>query len=114
VTAPWSLIVSAVLGVWLMFAPAVFGTQGRAADSDHVVGALVITVSVIVMAEVARAGRVINILFGAWIIAAPWLLSDVAAGAKWIAMIVGIVLILLNVPLGSVRERYGSWDGYVV
>ena len=33
VTAPWNLSPSAALGVWLMFAPAAFGTQGGVADS---------------------------------------------------------------------------------
>ena len=65
VTAPWNLLLSATLGVWLMFSPAVFGTQGSAANSDHLAGALVVTVAVIATAEVARAGRFINALFGA-------------------------------------------------
>ncbi|MGH9628041.1 MAG: vitamin K epoxide reductase family protein [Bryobacteraceae bacterium] len=41
VSVPWTLAASATLGVWLMFAPSVFGTQARAADSDHLVGAVV-------------------------------------------------------------------------
>jgi hypothetical protein len=114
VTAPWSLIVSAVLGVWLMFAPAVFGTQGIAADSDHVVGALVVTFAVIAMAEVTRAARFINLLFGAWIIAVPWLLSGVTAGGKWNGMIVGAVLIIISLPRGKVSERYGNWERYII
>ena len=73
VTAPWNLVASAALGIWLMFSPAVFGTQAGAADSDHLIGALIAAVAVIVMAEVIRAGRFLNVLFGAWIIAAPWL-----------------------------------------
>lgn len=114
VMVPWSLIISTVLGVWLMFAPAVFGTQGIAADSDHVVGALVITISVIVMAEVAHAGRFINLLFGAWIIAAPWLLSGVTVGGKWNGVIVGAVLIIISLPRGKVSERYGNWERYII
>jgi len=114
VSVPWNLALSAALGVWLMFAPAVFGTQGRAADSDHIVGAVILTVSVIAMAEVVRAGRFINLLLGAWLIAAPWLLSGASAVAKWNGMMSGAVLMLLSLPRGPVRERYGSWDGYVV
>src|SRR3972149_1658375 len=45
VTVPWNLFVSALLGGWLMLAPAVFETQGRAAHSDHILGALVVTVA---------------------------------------------------------------------
>jgi hypothetical protein len=54
VTAPWNLLLTAALGLWLMAAPAVFGSQGGAADSDHLVGALVVTVAVIALAEVGR------------------------------------------------------------
>jgi hypothetical protein len=32
VTAPWNFLLSAALGVWLMFAPSVIGTQGRVTD----------------------------------------------------------------------------------
>ncbi|MGH7926457.1 MAG: SPW repeat domain-containing protein, partial [Candidatus Binatia bacterium] len=114
VTAPWSLIVSAALGVWLMFAPAVFGTQGIAADSDHLVGALIVTFAVIAMGEVIRAARFINILFGGWLILAPWLLTGAGASAKWNGVIAGVILIILSLPRGTVRERYGSWNTYIV
>jgi uncharacterized membrane protein len=114
VTAPWNLLISAGLGIWLMFAPAVFGATGRAADSDHLVGALITTVAVIVMAEVIRAGRFLNALLGAWIIAAPWFLSGVTAGAKWNDVIVGLAVILLSLPRGAVRERYAAWDRLIV
>src|SRR5687768_16180008 len=32
---PWNLLLSAALGIWLMFSPTVFGTTGTAADSGH-------------------------------------------------------------------------------
>jgi hypothetical protein len=50
-------------------------------NSNHLVGALVITIAVCAMAEVARLLRFINILFGLWLIAAPWLLTNRTAGA---------------------------------
>ena len=37
------LSASAALGMWLLFSPAVFGTAGRAADSDHLIGAVIVT-----------------------------------------------------------------------
>ncbi|MFW6076528.1 MAG: NAD-dependent epimerase/dehydratase family protein, partial [Hyphomicrobiales bacterium] len=53
VTVPWTLVATSVLGAWLMFTPLVFGTTAGMANSDHIVGGLVITVSIIAMAEVA-------------------------------------------------------------
>ncbi|MBX6342219.1 MAG: vitamin K epoxide reductase family protein, partial [Thermomicrobiaceae bacterium] len=52
ITLPWSLLVSAGLGLWLMAAPGVLGYGGAVADSDHLVGPLVVVVAVIAMAEV--------------------------------------------------------------
>jgi hypothetical protein len=114
VTVPWQLLLSAGLGVWLMVAPAVFGTGGAAADSDHLVGALVLTVAVIVMAEVIRAGRYLNVLFGAWLIAGPWLLAGGSDASRINALSIGIALILLSLPRGKIRERYGSWDRRII
>lgn len=114
VTIPGNLAMSTALGLWLMFAPSVLGSKGQAADSDHLVGALVATVAVIVMAEVIRAGRFLNILLGGWIAVSPWLLSGAATGAQWNDVIVGVVLILLSLPRGQVRERYAGWDGYIL
>lgn len=114
VSVPWNLLVSAALGIWLMFAPAIFGTEGRAADSDHLVGALVTTVAVIVMAEVIRVGRFINVLLGGWIILAPWILSGAAPAARWNDVAVGVALILLSLRRGPVRERYATWDRRII
>jgi hypothetical protein len=114
VSVPWTLAASALLGIWLMFAPSVFGTQARAADSDHLVGAVVVTVSVIVMAEVIRAGRFLNVLLGLWIAAAPWILTGANTGARWNGVLIGLLIAVLALPRGPIRERYAAWDRLVV
>lgn len=113
VTLPWSLVATMALGLWLMFAPSVFGTRGAAANSDHLVGALVITIAGIATAEVTRAGRWLNLLLGGWLIAVPWLLEGAGPAARWNDVIVGVLLIGLSFVIGTVRERYGSWDARV-
>ena len=114
VSMPWTLSVSALLGTWLMIEPALLGTTGRAADSNFIVGALIITVTVIVMAEIVRAGRFLNVLLGIWVIASPWLLTGGAATTKPVNAAVGILLILLSIPRGIVKEKYGNWDRLIV
>lgn len=109
----WNLILSAGLGLWIMFAPAVFGTRGSASSSDHLVGALIITFAVVAMAEVGRALRFINILFGTWLLIAPWVLSGFVAGAQWNDVVAGVALIALSLPRGAIRGRYGSWQPYI-
>lgn len=114
VTLPWTLAASTALGLWLMFAPAALGFAEDAAANDNVVGALIITVAIISTAEVIRAVRFVNVLFGVWLLIAPWALAGASTGGRWSDMICGVALILLTLPRGTVRERYGAWDSYVV
>ncbi|MDQ3446047.1 MAG: SPW repeat protein, partial [Pseudomonadota bacterium] len=115
VNLPWTLVVSAVLGTGLMFTRLVFDTTPPMADSDHLVGALILTVAVIAMAEVARPLRFLNVVFGLWLMAAPWLLEGASTLAAWVGVIIGIAVIGLSLPRGPRSdEHYGSWDRYVV
>ena len=114
VTMPWTLVASAIVGVWLMFSRLVFGSIPPLANSDHLVGALVITVAVIAMAEVGRALRFLNLLFGVWLIVAPLLLAGGSLAAAWAAVSAGIALIAFSLPRGHrSTEHYGSWDHYI-
>ena len=112
-TVPWTLLVATALGLWLMLSPTLFGTQGLMADSSHLVGALVVTFAVIAMGEPARVVRFINIPLGAWILIAPWLLSGAPMLAVWNSVLVGMILMLVSIPRGAVKDRYGSWNRYV-
>ena len=112
VSFPRTLIACTVLGAWLMFSRTVFGTSGTLADSDHLLGALIITVSVIALAEPARALRFLNAPMGLWIAASPFLLSGAADGSG-IAnnLIVGLAVVALSLPRGRRSEHhYGGWD----
>ena len=115
VTLPWTLVASVILGIWLMFTRLAFGTTRPMADSDHLVGALVVTTSIIAMAEVARPLRFINMLFGAWLVLAPWLLDGAPPMTHWSDAVSGIALIGLTLPRGvRSRHHYASWDRFVV
>ena len=113
VALPWTLLVSTGLGIWLMASPSIFGSDGRVADSAHVIGALVVAVAIISWADVGRALRFINVLFGAWFIVAPWLLNGSTTGSAINDVVVGAVLIALSLPRGPVGERYGSWGRFI-
>lgn len=97
-----------------MFSRLIFGTEGAIADNDHLIGALLITVSVCAMAEVARPLRLINLFLGAWLIAAPWLLGGADTVVVLNDVVVGLVAIGLSLPRGQrSTEHYGAWDRYV-
>lgn len=110
---PWNLLATVAVGIWLMFAPAVFGTYGIAADSDHLVGALIVTVAVIALADVGRPARFINVLFGVWVVVSPWMLSGTTGGSTLSDVIVGALVIALSLRRGPVGERYGDFDRYI-
>ncbi|MGQ3121960.1 MAG: SPW repeat domain-containing protein, partial [Aliihoeflea sp.] len=114
-TLPWTLAASIVLGAFLMLTRVILGNEGEMANSDHVVGALVITVAIIATAEVARALRFINVAFGAWLVAAPFLLTGAGPLGAIVSVVVGIALIGLSLPRGKRSpEHYASWDKYVI
>lgn len=112
VNIPWNLALSSAMGLWLMFAPSLLGFGGRLADSDHLVGALVITFSVIAMAEVGRPLRFLNVLFGGWLVIAPFIL-DGPDSARWSNVAAGATITALSLRRGRVQERYGSWDRWL-
>ncbi|MGB4859196.1 MAG: heavy metal-binding domain-containing protein, partial [Dokdonella sp.] len=115
VTYPWTLMLSIAIGVWLPFTRVVFDSAGAMANSDHVVGLLILTFTIIALAEVGRATRFINIPFGAWLIAAPWLLEGVASPlATWNSVISGLLLIALALPRGTIKDSYAGWSRYIV
>ena len=112
-TVPPALVGSTVLGIWLMAAPALLGTTGGAADSDHLVGALVVCVAVIAMAEVGRVLRFVNLAFGAWLIAAPIVMSGGSTAHTVSSIGCGLALLALSIPRGTVRETYGTAGRFI-
>jgi hypothetical protein len=115
VTLVPTLLISTLIGVWLMLTRLVFDSTGSMANSDHLVGALVVTFSIIALAEVARPVRFINIAFGAWLVAAPWFLTGVGSTAATMnSLISGILLVLLALPKGKINNTYATWDRYMI
>lgn len=115
ITLPWTLALSMAIGVFLMFTRIVFGTSGAMADSDHVVGAVVVTVAIIATAEVARALRFVNVAFGGWLVLAPWVLEGDSTVAAIASVVLGLALIGLSLPRGRrTDEHYASWDRFVI
>ena len=113
-TFPWTLGVSALLGVWLMASPDIFKSVGGAADSDHLLGALVVVVAITAMAEVGRAFRFFNILLAVAIVVAPWVLSGAPFVARLNDLAAGVLLIALSLPRGKIQNRYGGCNPFIL
>lgn len=113
ITAPWTLNACVAIGVALMCTRLLFGTEGAMADSDHIVGSLVIVLAISAWAEVGRALRFLIVPFGAWLVAAPWLLDGAGTGAAWASVAAGLAIMALSLPRGAVGSRYGAWDRFI-
>ena len=107
VSFPWTLILSALVGILLMFSPEKLGLSPLISDLNHIYGALIVALSIISMAEVARALRTLNALLGLFAIVTGFFIPG------WPLLLqigAGVLLILLSIPKGPIYERYGSWE----
>jgi hypothetical protein len=109
-----TLALCGLLGVWLMLTPAVLGVTGAAADSAYVVGPLVISVSVVALADVARSVRWLNLPLALWLAASPWLLEGAGVASRWNAVAAALLLAVLSIPRGRIGDRFGSFTKYIV
>lgn len=113
VLMPWNLALAALLGVGLLAVPALAGSGGPAANNEYIIGALAVTFAVIAAAEPVRTLRWLNLLFGLWLAAAPWLLAGATSGSRVADVLGGLLLAALSVPRARVDDRYGSWDRWI-
>ena len=106
---------SALVGLWLMFAPAQFGlqTQDTAANVSHLAGALIVIISVISMAELLRKVRYLNLIPALAVAIIPWFLADGGEMYYLNGTFAALFVILLSLPRGEITDRYGIWDRYI-
>ncbi|EWG98009.1 NAD-dependent epimerase/dehydratase family protein [Halomonas sp. BC04] len=109
VSLPWNLALCILIGAWLMLTRITFGAEGTLANWDHLVGALIITVGIIAMAESARPVRWLLIPLAAMLFFTPFL-----HGAGMLSTInslaCGVAVIALSLRRGPIRGEYGSWS----
>lgn len=106
---PWNLGMVMLLGLSLMLTRTTLGNTGAMANWDHLLGALIITVAIIALAETARTTR--------WLLiplALPLLFTPLVYGVGWLAMtssiVTALVVMVLTVRRGPVYGCYGSWN----
>ena len=106
----WAQITNAVLGVWLMFAPAVLGHSGEAlAKFDRGAGPWVASVSFVAAAQISRSARWLSLPAAVVLVVAPWFVEGPVM-SKANSIVVGLVMLAL-IPVGRPdQRRYG--DGW--
>lgn len=111
-TFPYHILLSTFLGVWLLFTPYIFGFGGLQASNLYISAALIITFAVIALSEVARFVRIFNVFAGLWIAISAWLLGDLSQMMAIHSTVMGLILVLLSLPRGRMREHFGSMDSW--
>ncbi|MEQ8663212.1 MAG: vitamin K epoxide reductase family protein [Gammaproteobacteria bacterium] len=114
VNVPWNLAACIGIGVFLMFTRLALGSTPPLAHADHLIGALVVTVSVTALAEVARPVCYFNLLLGAALMGAPWLFGVGPGVPLFVDTLLGLALLGLCLPRGAIRYRYGALTRYLV
>ncbi|WP_207384206.1 vitamin K epoxide reductase family protein [Legionella nagasakiensis] len=113
ITLPWNLLACIAIGVWLMFTRLTLEASGGMANADHLIGSLIITVTVTALAEVVRAIRFINLIFALALFITPFMY-----GASLVATLASIacavLLFILTIPRGRIVSSYGKWNKVIV
>jgi uncharacterized membrane protein len=108
VTFQPSLILASLIGIFFMMVSSFVAMPQRLVDMDHVMGAIIISISIIANAEAIRSWRYINFLCAGFILAALfWRLCDI----KLLDMLIHLggvfALCMLSYPKGRFHEKSG-------
>jgi hypothetical protein len=103
----WTVLITFILGLWLMAAPAVLGYGNPAADNDRIFGPILGSFAFISMWPITRGMRWCNVPLGAWLAAAPWILGY-PMDAAWNSLISGLAIIALSATPAPTRRRFGG------
>jgi len=110
VTFPWNLLLSALLGIWLMASPALLNIQGPLATCNYIAGPMIVAISAIAFAEVFRIVRYGNMLLGAALIVGSWAISGGSAAMAIHNTVIGFFVIALSWRKGPILGQYGVWE----
>ena len=114
ITFPWNLTLSVLLGIWLMASPSFLNLQGGVAISDYIEGPMIVAFSIIAFAELFRAIRYLNILFGLVLILTALIVPESSLNGILNNTVIGILAIVFSFRKGRISERYGAWEKLIL
>src|SRR5688572_752190 len=101
-------LISALVGMWLMASPSVFGYGRPLATSDWIVGPLIASVGLVAASGVTRAVRWANVVLAAWLVLSPFVLGSVEVAANHVVS--GMLVGVLSLVRGRIEHSYaGGW-----
>lgn len=113
VTLPWNLALCIPIGVWLMFTRVTLDAGTSMANADHLIGSLVLTVAITALAESGRAIRFFILPLGTALLVTPFF-YDTSTLSFISSILCGLLLIAFSLPRGTIHNRYGKWDRFIV
>lgn len=113
ISFPWHILVQAMIGAWLMARPDILPFDTKSANCDHIMGAMIVTVAAIALAEVTRTIRFLNLIAGAILMLLAFVFAKGSTAVMMSDLASGVLLILVSIPKGAIVERYASWDRYI-
>ncbi|MCE0724424.1 MULTISPECIES: vitamin K epoxide reductase family protein [Legionella] len=109
ITLPWNLIGCILIGIWLMFTRITLETTGPMANSDHLIGCLIITITITALAETVRILRLLNLFLAVALFITPFI-YHASAWSIFASLVSGVLLFFLSIPRGKIHSSYGAWD----
>lgn len=109
ITLPWGLLLLIILGIWLIIS-ASYISSSFLINIHYILGPLVVFISLISCAEVFRALRFLNLLFGGFLIVTVWFHDEISLLLIFHNLLLGFLICFLSFPKGKVLEKYGSWQ----
>lgn len=105
----WARFIGALLGGWLLAAPAVLGYSGAAAFNERAMGPIVVGSSLIAAWQIMRSLRWLELVVGSWLLVSPWIL------VRWYEALptanslgVGLALVVLAFLGGKTTKNFGG------
>lgn len=106
----WARLINVGLGVWLMAAPAVFGSPKFISTNFQIAGPLIISFATIAIWQATRPLRWVNLVLGAWLIVSPLVLGYGSIEAIN-SVVVGVAVALLSLVRGTIDKPFdGGWS----
>ena len=112
ISLTWNLLLLIGLGVWLMFAPVLFGGPETITTGAYLSGPILIVIAATAASEIARAIRFTAVVPGVGLIVTA-LFGGVSPAAVN-AVVCGVAVIMLALPRGRIRECYGTLQKIII
>lgn len=100
-------LASVAIGLWVMASPGILGLGGGERTAAHILGPIIVALSVIALSGVTRSVRWAIIVLGLALAILPWVL-DFDAAVALMNSACGVAVSLLAFVRGTVAERYGG------